>query len=223
MIDFYHELNQIELKSQLNCFLMRFFLRYGDKCSKNHRTVSLSKVILVPGFYSHFALEKNTAEYDTDVTLEFENSEMWQHYREFYKSVITELESYGRINVLKCCCNTETHLRGNLYVEYHTEREATRAWRKLNGRRYAGKQLKCEFANLTSWRSAICGMVNCPKGKACNFLHTFQNPREEYGVKITRSVRSVQNTESTPKFPNDSKRSERRLVGFLSIGIANTT
>lgn len=202
-------------KSTLHCFPTCLLFRYGDKCSKNHRTVCLSKVVLIPGFYSHFSLEKNTAEYDTDVTLEYENSERWQHFREFYEDVITELESYGRIHVLRCCCNTEAHLRGNLYVEYYTEREATRAWKKLNGRWYAGKQLKCEFANLTSWRSAICGMTKCPKGTACNFLHTFRNPRDEYGVKITRSQKNVRSAEITPQLSNSSKRSERRSVGLL--------
>lgn len=190
---------------------MLFFFRYGDKCSKNHRIVFLSKVILIPGFYSHFSLEKNSAEYDTDVTLEYEASETWHHFREFYEDVITELESYGRINVLRCCCNTEAHLRGNLYVEYQTEREATRAYRKLNGRWYAGKQLRCEFANLTSWRSAICGMTKCPKGTACNFLHTFRNPRDKYGIRdiLFRHVKG------TPQMSNNSKRSEHRSVDLL--------
>ncbi|XP_017887929.1 U2 small nuclear ribonucleoprotein auxiliary factor 35 kDa subunit-related protein 1 [Ceratina calcarata] len=157
--------------------------RYGDTCSRNHRRVCLSKVILVPGFYSHFSLEKNSAEYDTDIGLEFESSETRQHFREFYKDVVPELESFGRIKTLKYCCNTEVHLRGNLYVEYHTEREAARALRRLKGRWYAGRQLNCEFVNLKSWRSAVCGMSKCPKGRACNFLHTFKNPHDEYDIK----------------------------------------
>lgn len=157
--------------------------RYGDTCSRNHRRVCLSKVILVPGFYTHFSLEKNSAEYDTDVALEFDSSETRQHFREFYNDVVPELESFGRIKTLKYCCNTEVHLRGNLYVEYYTEREAARAVRGLKGRWYAGRQLNCEFANLKSWRSAVCGMTKCPKGKACNFLHTFKNPHDEYDIK----------------------------------------
>nr|XP_031840438.1 U2 small nuclear ribonucleoprotein auxiliary factor 35 kDa subunit-related protein 1 isoform X2 [Nomia melanderi] len=157
--------------------------RYGDTCSRNHRRVCLSKVILIPGFYTHFSLEKNSAEYDTDVALEFESWETREHFREFYKDVVPELESFGRIKTLKYCCNTEVHLRGNLYVEYYTEREAARALRKLKGRWYAGRQLNCEFANLKSWRSAVCGMAKCPKGRACNFLHTFRNPHDEYDIK----------------------------------------
>ncbi|CAL7933493.1 unnamed protein product [Xylocopa violacea] len=157
--------------------------RYGDTCSRNHRRLCLSKVILVPGFYTHFSLEKNSAEYDTDIALEFESSETRQHFREFYKDVVPELESFGRIKTLKYCCNTEVHLRGNLYVEYYTERDAARALRRLKGRWYAGRQLNCEFVNLKSWRSAVCGMSKCPKGRACNFLHTFKNPHDEYDIK----------------------------------------
>lgn len=179
--------------------------RYGDVCSKNHRRVFLSKVILVPGIYSHFSLEKISAEYDTDVALEFESSETWHHFCEFYEDVISELESFGRIKTLKCCCNIEIHLRGNLYVEYYTEREAAKAWRNLKGRWYAGKQLNCEFVNLVSWRNAICGMSKCPKGsRACNFLHTFRNPNNKYDVKSPpRWARNIS------QGSNNSKRSER--------------
>lgn len=178
--------------------------RYGDTCSRNHRRVCLSRVLLVPNFYSHFSLEKNSAEYDTDVALEYENSETRQHFREFYNDVVPELESFGRIKTLKLCCNTEIHLRGNLYVEYYTEREAARALRKLKGRWYAGRQLNCEFANLKSWRSAVCGMLKCPKGRACNFLHTFKNPYAEYDIKSPPRYSKATSLES------GSKRSEQR-------------
>lgn len=169
-------------------------------------------MILVPGFYSHFSLEKNSAEYDTDVALEFESSETRQHFREFYKDVVPELESFGRIKTLKYCCNSEVHLRGNLYVEYYTEREAARALRKLKGRWYAGRQLNCEFANLKSWRSAVCGMSKCPKGRACNFLHTFKNPHGEYDIKSpprwAKQSASSQDAAS-------SRKSEHRCVQLL--------
>lgn len=182
--------------------------RYGNACSKNHRRIFLSKVILIPGFYSHFSLEKNSAEYDTDVALEFESSETWHHFYEFYEDVISELESFGRIKILKCCCNMEIHLRGNLYVEYYTEREAARAWRNLKGRWYGGKQLNCEFVNLTSWRSSVCGIAKCPKGrKFCNFLHTFRNPHNKYDIKKS-SRRAKNNSQDL----NNSKRSEHRFV-----------
>ncbi|CAK9829437.1 U2 small nuclear ribonucleoprotein auxiliary factor 35 kDa subunit-related protein 1 [Anthophora retusa] len=182
--------------------------RYGDTCSRNHRRLCLSKVILVPGFYTHFSLEKNSAEYDTDIGLEFESSETRQHFREFYKDVVPELESFGRIKTLKYCCNTEVHLRGNLYVEYYTEREAARALRRLKGRWYAGRQLNCEFVNLKSWRSAVCGMSKCPKGRACNFLHTFKNPHDEYDIKSP--PRWMKQSTSGSQEGTSSRKSEHR-------------
>lgn len=194
--------------------------RYGDTCSRNHRRVCLSKVILVPGFYTHFSLEKNSAEYDTDIGLEFESSETRQHFREFYKDVVPELESLGRIKTLKYCCNTEVHLRGNLYVEYHTEREAARALRRLKGRYYAGRQLNCEFVNLKSWRSAVCGMSKCPKGRACNFLHTFKNPRDEYDIKSPPRRTKQFTPHASAQEMTSSRRSEHRyFIGALLLEI----
>lgn len=73
--------------------------RYGDTCSRNHKKLALSRFILIPGFYYHFSLEKNNAEYDTDITLEFEGNEVKSHFREFYKDVLPELEEFGKIKV----------------------------------------------------------------------------------------------------------------------------
>ncbi|XP_015112431.1 U2 small nuclear ribonucleoprotein auxiliary factor 35 kDa subunit-related protein 1 [Diachasma alloeum] len=156
--------------------------KYGDSCSRNHRRLALGKILVIPGFYTHFSLERNSFEYDTDIGLEYDSFETQKDFREFYRDVLPELESFGRIKTLRFCRNTEVHLRGNLYVEYSSEREAARAWRKLNGRYYAGRQLNCEFANIGSWRAAVCGLLRCPKGKMCNFLHTFRNPRDEYDI-----------------------------------------
>ncbi|XP_066582180.1 U2 small nuclear ribonucleoprotein auxiliary factor 35 kDa subunit-related protein 2 [Prorops nasuta] len=175
--------------------------RYGDNCSRNHRRVCLSNVILIPAFYSHFSLEKNAAEYDTDISLEYESSEMRAHYREFYKDVVPELENFGKIRNIKCCCNTELHLRGNLYVEYYSERDAARALRGLKGRWYAGRRLNCEFSNISSWRGAVCGMQKCPKGRTCNFLHTLRNPHNEYNKRSPsrRMKESVANNQESSK------------------------
>lgn len=186
--------------------------KYGDACSRNHQRKSLTKVILIPGFYSHFSLEKNSNEYDTDVGLEFESSETRKHFRDFYRDVVPELESFGRIRTLKCCFNSDIHLRGNLYVEYETEREAARAWRKLRSRWYAGRQINCEFANIVSWRNAVCGMFHCPKGRACNFIHAFRNPGDEYEIKSPpwRPVRADRESTSSRRDRMDLLEESRR-------------
>lgn len=109
----------------LSIFLFVNF-RYGDACSRNHQKVGLSKVILIPGFYSHYSLENNRDDRDNDYHLEYDRAELKQHFEEFYKDVVPELESFGKIKTLKFCKNSEPHLRGNLYVEYNTERDAAR-------------------------------------------------------------------------------------------------
>lgn len=131
--------------------------RFFDVCSRNHIRPGISKIILIPGFYSHYSLEKTETDQFSDSSLEFETSETHAHYREFFYDVIHELEKFGRIKLFKTCSNHEAHLRGNVFVEYLTKREALISFRALNGRWYGGKQLSIEFCNIQSWRSALCG------------------------------------------------------------------
>jgi len=53
-----------------------------------------------------------------DLTLEFEDSELYQHFETFYCDILPEFKSVGRVVQLKVCCNYEPHLRGNVYVQY---------------------------------------------------------------------------------------------------------
>jgi len=53
-----------------------------------------------------------------DLTLEFEDSELYQHFETFYYDVLPEFRAAGRVIQLKVCCNYEPHLRGNVYVQY---------------------------------------------------------------------------------------------------------
>lgn len=157
--------------------------RYGDTCSRNHRKYALSNIIMIPGFYNHFSLEKNSNEYDTDVSLEYSINETQNDYNDFLNDILPEFELYGKIKTLKCCFNSGNHLRGNVYIEYYSKRDAARAWRNLNGRYYAGRQLNCQFIFFNSWNNAVCGITKCPKGRTCNFLHTFKNYNKHYDIK----------------------------------------
>lgn len=170
--------------------------RFFDVCSRNHIRPSMSRIILITNFYTHYSLEKTENDSITDSNLEFENYETYEDYREFFFDVVPELEKCGRIKQFKVCCNHESHLRGNVYVEYETTRSALKSYQIFNGRWYGGKQLNVEFCNIESWKSAICGIIltkqmlsiqnnffvglfsvrRCPKGNACNFLHVFRNP-----------------------------------------------
>lgn len=154
--------------------------KFWDACSRNHIRPAISKVLLFPGFYTHFSMSLLVqSEYDTDMSLEFDEKETYSHFEEFYQDIRSEFEKYGRLTNLMVCCNREVHLRGNVYVSYSTEREAMTAYLKFNGRYYAGKVISCHFVNIPSWKSAICGLYfkqKCPKGDACNFLHVFKDP-----------------------------------------------
>ncbi|CAH1369351.1 unnamed protein product [Tenebrio molitor] len=152
--------------------------RFRDLCSRNHIKPGVSRILLIPNFYSHYSLEQSETEHG-DSSLEFENYETYSHFKDFFFDVLPEMEKSGRVRQFKVCCNHESHLRGNVYVEYSCTREAVKSFQIFNGRWYGGKQLSVEFCNIESWKSAICGLFNrkrCPKGNSCNFLHVFSNP-----------------------------------------------
>ncbi|KAJ9586501.1 hypothetical protein L9F63_019859, partial [Diploptera punctata] len=153
--------------------------RFGDHCSRNHPRPGISRVLLIPNFYSHFGLHQSLLdEYDSDLMLEYEDSETYQHFKNF-KDVLPEFEQFGRVIQFKVCCNHEPHLRGNVYIEYDSVRDTVAAYQKFQGRWYGGRQLNVEFTCVSSWKSAVCGLFfkrRCPKGRSCNFLHVFRNP-----------------------------------------------
>lgn len=50
-------------------------------CS-NHLRPGISNVLLIPNFYSHFGMHQSMQdEYDTDLLLEYEDSETYQHFK----------------------------------------------------------------------------------------------------------------------------------------------
>ncbi|XP_063232839.1 U2 small nuclear ribonucleoprotein auxiliary factor 35 kDa subunit-related protein 2 isoform X1 [Bacillus rossius redtenbacheri] len=151
--------------------------RFGDRCSRNHPRPAISKVLLIANFYSHFVLNQfETDEYDTDVMLEYEDSERYQHFKEFYNDVLPEFEHHGRVVQFKVCRNFEPHLRGNVYVEYMKTRDAVTAFQKFQGRWYGGRQLSIEFTAVTSWKSAICGSL--PQRQGLQLPPRVPQPRE---------------------------------------------
>lgn len=161
--------------------------RFGDRCSRNHTRPAISRVLLVPNFYDHIGLRQmNPDELEAaDDWLEYEDSETYHHFLDFYEDVLPEWERFGRISQFKVCCNLEPHLRGNVYVEYESAHDAVQAFKLFHGRFYGGKQINVEFVNIDSWKAAICGQFHkrcCPKGRACNFLHVFRNPGNAFNA-----------------------------------------
>ncbi len=52
--------------------------------------------------------------------MEFEESERYEDFKDFYYDVLPEFERFGRVKIFKVCSNSEIHLRGNVYVQYET-------------------------------------------------------------------------------------------------------
>lgn len=95
---------------------------------------------------------------NADGNLELSEQDLYEAYNEFFQDVLPEFEMFGYIQNFRAVRNTLRYLRGHVFVEYMEERSALKAFIRLQGRYYAGKQLNVEFANIPTWRSAICGM-----------------------------------------------------------------
>ncbi|KAE8650193.1 zinc finger CCCH domain-containing protein 5 isoform X2 [Cucumis sativus] len=155
--------------------------RFGQRCSRIHFYPEKSCTLLIKNMYNGPGLA-----WEQDEGLEFTDEEVERCYEEFYDDVHTEFLKYGEIVNFKVCKNGSFHLRGNLYVHYKSVDSAVLAYNANNGRFYAGKQIICEFINVTRWKIAICGEFmktrykTCSHGTACNFIHCFRNPGGDY-------------------------------------------
>ncbi|XP_074275068.1 uncharacterized protein LOC141599074 [Silene latifolia] len=155
--------------------------RFGARCSRVHFYPDKSCTILIKNMYSGPGLA-----WEQDEGLEHTDEEVERSFEEFYEDVHTEFLKFGEIVNFKVCKNASSHLRGNVYVHYKLLEAAVLAYQSMNGRYFAGKQLSCEFVNLTRWKVAICGeymksrLKTCSRGSACNFIHCFRNPGGDY-------------------------------------------
>ncbi|OMO82729.1 Zinc finger, CCCH-type [Corchorus olitorius] len=155
--------------------------RFGQRCSRVHFYPDKSCTLLIRNMYNGPGLA-----WEQDEGLEYTDEEVERCYEEFYEDVHTEFLKFGEIVNFKVCRNGSFHLRGNVYVHYKFLEPAVLAYHSINGRYFAGKQVKCEFVNVTKWKVAICGefmksrLKTCSRGTACNFIHCFRNPGGDY-------------------------------------------
>ncbi|KAF3439319.1 hypothetical protein FNV43_RR17596 [Rhamnella rubrinervis] len=155
--------------------------RFGQRCSRVHFYPDKACTILIKNMYNGPGLA-----WEQDEGLEYTDEEVVRCYEEFYDDVHTEFLKFGEIVNFKVCKNGSFHLRGNVYVHYKCLDSAVLAYQSINGRYFAGKQVLCEFVNLTRWKVAICGeymksrFKTCSHGTACNFIHCFRNPGGDY-------------------------------------------
>lgn len=104
-------------------FLKTGSCRFGNKCQKNHKKPKISKILLIPSFFNNIHLDQNQlTEYGNDLNLECEDSDIYEHFLEFYNDVVPEFLHFGRIKHFIVCSNHEAFLRGHVFVEYSTER-----------------------------------------------------------------------------------------------------
>lgn len=97
--------------------------RYGMKCSRNHCRPSISRLLLIPNFFTHIRLDQSKhTEYGSDFSLEIDDSELYRDFNEFFNDVEPELTTFGRIVNFCVCSNQEPHLRGHTYVEFDDQR-----------------------------------------------------------------------------------------------------
>ncbi|KAI3414430.1 uncharacterized protein J3R85_016332 [Psidium guajava] len=155
--------------------------RFGQRCSRVHFYPDKSCTLLIKNMYNGPGLA-----WEQDEGLEYTDEEVERSFEEFYEDVHTEFLKFGEIVNFKVCKNGSFHLRGNVYVHYKSMDSAVLAYNSSNGRFFAGKQVKCEFINVTRWKVAICGeymksrFKTCSHGTACNFIHCFRNPGGDY-------------------------------------------
>lgn len=108
--------------------LCQFFVktascRFGNQCMRNHKRPKISKILLIQSFFTDIHLEQNVpTEYGNDLTLECEDSEIYDHFKEFFTDVVPEFEHFGCIKHFVVCTNYQPHLRGHVLIEYTSER-----------------------------------------------------------------------------------------------------
>uniref|UniRef100_A0A8B9TQ92 Zinc finger CCCH-type, RNA binding motif and serine/arginine rich 2 n=1 Tax=Anas platyrhynchos TaxID=8839 RepID=A0A8B9TQ92_ANAPL len=150
-------------KDRANCpfYIKTGSCRFGDRCSRKHNYPTSSKTLLVRGMFITFGMEQcRRDDYDTDASLEYSDEETYQQFLEFYEDVLPEFQNVGKVVQFKVSCNYEPHLRGNVYVQYQSEKDCQAALALFSGRWYAGRQLHCEFCPVTRWKTAICGELS---------------------------------------------------------------
>ncbi|XP_050734119.1 U2 small nuclear ribonucleoprotein auxiliary factor 35 kDa subunit-related protein 2-like [Eriocheir sinensis] len=184
--------------------------RFGVQCSREHVYPERSHTILLPNMYSHFGMDHLAMEEkDSDILLEYSESEMYQLFREFFEDVLPEFQRCGKVVQFKVCANVSPHLRGNVYVQFMNEDDALKACALFNGRWYAGRQMTCYQVTIEKWRYALCGLYwrkQCPKGDHCNFLHAYRNP----GNVFWQADRDMQPFSSLRKTPLHHRLSPER-------------
>lgn len=97
--------------------------RFGNRCTFNHCRPKISRTLLVRSFFTNIRLDQGKPnEYGTDLTLEFDEAQLFRDYCDFFDDVVPEFEKFGAIEQFVTCQNYEPHMRGHVYIEYTSPR-----------------------------------------------------------------------------------------------------
>ncbi|KAL2971995.1 hypothetical protein AAZX31_15G230700 [Glycine max] len=140
---------------------------FGIRCSRVHFYPDKSSTFLIKNMYNGPGL---ACDRDQDEGLEYKDEEVERCFEEFYEDVHTEFLKFGEVVNFKVCKNGSFHWRGNVYVQYKSLDSALLAYNSVNGRYFAGKQVSCQFVNLTRWKVAICGEYMKSGFKVYNYI-----------------------------------------------------
>lgn len=127
--------------------------RHGEGCSRIHNKPKQSPTVLVKNMYYNPALKMSIVD---GMSLEFDEEESLQHFREFYEDVFNELSKFGPIEEMNVCANLGEHLVGNVYAKYKEEEAALNCVQNINGRYYAARPIFAELSPVTNFRDARC-------------------------------------------------------------------
>lgn len=98
--------------------------RFGLRCMRNHKRPRISCFLLISDFFTNIRLNNTgkASEYGDDISIEFDDEELYRDFAEFFEDVCSEFERYGSVVQLRVCQNIVKNLRGNVYVEYKCQR-----------------------------------------------------------------------------------------------------
>lgn len=121
------ELNEIAEsnpgKQPCQFFIKTATCRFGNKCVWNHCRPKISQTLLVRSFFTNIRLDQGKPnEYGTDLSLEFDEAQLFRDFCDFFDDVVPEFQKFGAIEQFVACQNYEPHLRGHVYIEYASPR-----------------------------------------------------------------------------------------------------
>lgn len=104
-------------------FMKMAVCRFGNKCLRNHKRPKISKILLIPSFFTDIRLDQSVAtEYGNDLALEHDDGGLFENFHDFFADVVPEFEHFGCIKSFVASANFEAHHRGNVMIEYTSER-----------------------------------------------------------------------------------------------------